>query len=81
MQALTRCLAVFMTTVFRILYVLRRAPVPLRIQAWTGLVFILVAAGWVLVTVLWDILIAFVLFAIGAFLIGRSVRDSQRSSS
>ena len=70
-----------MPTLLRILYVLRRAPFPLRIQAWCGIVIIVGAAGWVLFNVLWDILIALVLFALGAFLVGRSVRDSQRSSS
>ena len=70
-----------MPTLVRILYVLRRAPLPLRIQAWCGIVIIVGASGWVLFNVLWDILIALVLFALGAFLVGRSVRDSQRSSS
>lgn len=70
-----------MPTLVRILYVLRRAPLPLRIQAWCGIVIIVAAAGWVLFNVLWDIIIALVLFALGAFLVGRSVRDSQRSSS
>ncbi|MHC4411334.1 MAG: hypothetical protein ACYS0E_19685 [Planctomycetota bacterium] len=70
-----------MPTLLRILYVLRRGPIPLRIQAWCGLFFIVGAAGWVLLNVLWDILIALALFALGAFLVGRSVRDSQRSSS
>jgi hypothetical protein len=73
-----------MPTLLRILYVLRRGPIPLRIQAWQawcGLFFIVGAAGWVLLNVLWDILIALALFALGAFLVGRSVRDSQRSSS
>ena len=76
-----RSLAVFpMPTLLRILYVLRRGPVSLRIQAWCGIVLILGAASWVLFKVLWDIVLASVLFAGGAFLIMRSVRDSQRSS-
>ncbi|MHC4938219.1 MAG: hypothetical protein ACYTHK_04550 [Planctomycetota bacterium] len=70
-----------MPTLLRILYVLRRGPIPLRIQAWCGLVIIVGAAGWVLFNVLWDLLIALALFALGAFLVVRSVRDSQRSSS
>jgi len=70
-----------MPTLLRILYVLRRAPFPLRIQAWAGLVLIVGAAGWVVYKVLWDILISLILFAFGAFLVVRSVRDSQRPSS
>ena len=81
MQALVRRLAYSMPTLMRILHVLRRAPLGLRFQAWAGLVLIIAAAGWVLFTVLWDVLIAMVLFALGAFLVGRAVRDSQRSSS
>jgi len=69
-----------MPTLLRVLYVLRRGPIWLRIQAWGGVTLILVAAGWVLFKVLWQILIAVVLFAVGAFLVLRSVRDSQRSS-
>ncbi|MHC4953092.1 MAG: hypothetical protein ACYTGZ_04320 [Planctomycetota bacterium] len=69
-----------MPTLLRILYVLRRGPISLRIQAWCGIVLILVAASWVLFKVLWDIVLASVLFAGGAFLVMRSVRDSQRSS-
>jgi len=64
----------------RVLYVLRRGPISLRLQAWGGVTLILVAAGWVLFKVLWHILLAAILFAVGAFLVMRSVRDSQRSS-
>lgn len=69
-----------MPTLLRIFYVLRRGPIPLRIQAWCGMILILGAAGWVLFKVLWDIVLASILFAGGAFLVMRSVRDSQRSS-
>jgi len=69
-----------MPTLLRILYVLRRGPMPLRIQAWIGVVLILGAAGWVLFKVLWDIVLATILFAGGAFLVMRAVRDSSRSS-
>jgi len=69
-----------MPTLLRVLYVLRRGPISLRIQAWGGVTLIVVAAGWILFKVLWHILLAGVLFAVGAFLVMRSVRDSQRSS-
>lgn len=69
-----------MPTLLRVLYVLRRGPISLRIQAWGGIALILLAAGYILFKVLWHILLAAILFAVGAFLVYRSVRDSQRSS-
>jgi len=69
-----------MPTLLRVLYVLRRGPISLRIQAWGGVALIVAAAGWVLFKILWHILFAAILFAVGAFLVMRSVRDSQRSS-
>lgn len=69
-----------MPTLLRIFYVLRRGPFPLRVQAWCGLLLILGGAGWILAHVLWDIVIALILFALGAFLIIRSARDARPSS-
>ena len=69
-----------MPTLLRVLYVLRRGPISLRMQAWSGVTLIVVAAGWILFKVLWHIVFAAILFAVGAFLVMRSVRDSQRSS-
>jgi hypothetical protein len=69
-----------MSTLARLLYVLRRGPGSRRIQAWLGVAFVLAALVWLILN-LWQILLLFAGLLVGFFLIARSLRGAPPPSS
>ncbi len=63
-----------MPLLFRILQVLRRGQRPQRMQAWAGLLLVVVACAFVILKLLGELILALLAFAAGAYLIGRSLR-------
>jgi hypothetical protein len=69
-----------MTTVARLLQVLRAGPPPRKAQAWSGVLLILAALVW-LVFNLWIILLLLAGLLLGFFLVLRALRGSPPPSA
>lgn len=65
-----------MSTVARLLHVLRRGHRTQKVQAWAGLLLILAALVWLIFN-LWIILLLFTGLVLGIYLLVRSLRGSS----
>ncbi|NJN14514.1 MAG: hypothetical protein HC813_02485 [Planctomycetes bacterium] len=63
-----------MPLLFRILQILRKGPRPQRMQAWAGLLLVVVACAFIILKLLGELILALLALAGGIYLLGRSLR-------
>ena len=68
-----------MPALARLLRLMRHGPRPQQIQAWVGVACVAGAFIWLIVN-LWKIILILAVAGVGAWLIRRALRPSQRSS-